>query len=640
MAPTAAGSPGGAIGPRCGRRGASAGANLAHDRAPSAEAPVAPYRPGPLASLPVVRTRIARVGPALVALLALAGCSVGGGVPEAGDTTTTTAVATTTTTTEPPPVVCEETSFLPAIGDEAQVDRLTGADPVAAAVGFSAETFECAVDAVVVAAADLDGVALAARLAAALGGPLLFARPTPAPALEAELARLMPQRVWLVGEGIEMGAVPEGAELKQLSGDPLLLAEQVFEFVGGTTPALTLPDEPGPRTVAVAVQALTQGNALRPPAPPATSTSTSSSTTTTTLPPAAGPTEPLPVVLAGTGRRGVAWLVDAGRPALALAAAAAAVPSGSLMALVDGTDLRSIPEVGRALHASPPAAVHLVGTVTADASWQLPVLLAGEEIPGGGYLMFPGRRIVAFYGHAWAPELGIMGEHSPAESAALVKPIAAEYAEEGWVVVPGFEIIATVADARAGADGNYSAETSLEDLRPWIETAGAEGLYVILDLQPGRTDFLTQARLYEEFLRLPYVGLALDPEWRLGPNQVHLQQYGSVPASEVNEVSEWLAGLVREEGLPQKMLLLHQFRLSMLPDRESIQSRPELAIVIQMDGQGPLAAKYETWAAVTAGTEGTGWSWGWKNFYDEDSPMATPAQVLALEPSVVYVSYQ
>jgi len=59
-----------------------------------------------------------------------------------------------------------------------------------------------------------------------------------------------------------------------------------------------------------------------------------------------------------------------------------------------------------------------------------------------------------------------------------------------------------------------------------------------------------------------------------------------------------------------------------------------------MDGQGTLEAKYETWSALTADTEEAGWLWGWKNFYDEDSPMATPEEVLALEPVVVYVSFQ
>jgi len=62
----------------------------------------------------------------------------------------------------------------------------------------------------------------------------------------------------------------------------------------------------------------------------------------------------------------------------------------------------------------------------------------------------------------------------------------------------------------------------------------------------GRTDFLTEARRYEDLLREPDVGLALDPEWRLGPDQRHLEQVGTVDASEVNEVSAWLAGIVRD----------------------------------------------------------------------------------------------
>jgi len=165
-------------------------------------------------------------------------------------------------------------------------------------------------------------------------------------------------------------------------------------------------------------------------------------------------------------------------------------------------------------------------------------------------------------------------------------------------------------------------------------------VYVILDLQPGRTDFLTQAQRYEEFLRLPHVGLALDPEWRLRPDQVHLRQIGSVDAEEINRVSDWLSSLVRDERLPQKYFVVHQFRFSMITNREAIATPPELFRVIQMDGQGPLPTKYETYGAITAGQDDVGWAWGWKNFYDEDSPMGTPTEVLAVRPVVVFVSFQ
>src|SRR3712207_6952449 len=42
----------------------------------------------------------------------------------------------------------------------------------------------------------------------------------------------------------------------------------------------------------------------------------------------------------------------------------------------------------------------------------------------------------------------------------------------GTPVVPAFEIIATVASASAGPDGNYSSESDVEALRPWVEAAG------------------------------------------------------------------------------------------------------------------------------------------------------------------------
>src|SRR5699024_5902442 len=110
-------------------------------------------------------------------------------------------------------------------------------------------------------------------------------------------------------------------------------------------------------------------------------------------------------------------------------------------------------------------------------------------------------------------------------------------------VIPALEIIATVASASAGSDGNYSTEMAPETLAPLIDAAAEAGQYVVLDLQPGRSSFVEQAQLYEEFLRQPHVGLALDPEWNLGLDERHLVRVGSVSAEEVNDVIDWLADL-------------------------------------------------------------------------------------------------
>ena len=59
-----------------------------------------------------------------------------------------------------------------------------------------------------------------------------------------------------------------------------------------------------------------------------------------------------------------------------------------------------------------------------------------------------------------------------------------------------------------------------------------------------------------------------------------------------------------------------------------------------MDGQGSIQAKYNTWNALTTMADAEQFHWGWKNFYDEDSPIATPKQVLELSPDPVFVSFQ
>jgi hypothetical protein len=334
------------------------------------------------------------------------------------------------------------------------------------------------------------------------------------------------------------------------------------------------------------------------------------------------------------------WLTAEADPNLAAALAPLAAASGAAVLAIPAGDPRLLgPEIRARLASA--LDVTPIGTFPPDTDWQLASVRSGLELPGGGLTVFPDRRYVAFYGVPGTSALGVLGEQDPAATLARMAPLLAEYETgDGVTVVPSFELIATVASAEAGDDGDYSNEQSVASLRPYVDFAAENGVYVLLDLQPGRTDFLTQARRYEELLRLPHVGLALDPEWRLEPDQVHLRQFGSVDAAEVNEVSAWLAGLVREGALPQKMLLIHQFKLSMVGDRSAIEDRPELALVIQMDGQGPLSTKYETLAALVRGTEGAPWGWGWKNFYDEDSPMATPAQTLQVVPQPVYVSYQ
>ena len=204
-----------------------------------------------------------------------------------------------------------------------------------------------------------------------------------------------------------------------------------------------------------------------------------------------------------------------------------------------------------------------------------------------------------------------------------------------------FEIITTVASSSATDDGDYSYETPIDLLMPWIEAAEANDIYVVLDLQPGRTHFLEQAKRYEELLKRPWVGLALDPEWRLGENERHLRQIGQVQVDEVNEVGAWLADLVATHKLPPKVLTLHQFQTRMIVDRERLDtSRPEVQYLVHVDGQGPQGSKQGTWGVIKRDLPAHTWL-GWKNFEDEDTPMLTPRQTVEqVEPFPQFISYQ
>jgi len=165
-------------------------------------------------------------------------------------------------------------------------------------------------------------------------------------------------------------------------------------------------------------------------------------------------------------------------------------------------------------------------------------------------------------------------------------------------------------------------------------------MYVILDLQPGRASLLAQARRYQSLLRLPDVGLALDPEWKLQPRQLPLQQIGGVSIKEVNSVIRWLAGLTARNRLPQKLLILHQFRLSMILGEQRLDTRQQdLAILIHMDGQGSPASKQQTWEAVTRAAP-PGVFFGWKDFYVKDHPMLGPWQTINRSPRLSMISYQ
>ncbi|MGO1945054.1 MAG: hypothetical protein ACTH1Z_11735 [Ancrocorticia sp.] len=330
-------------------------------------------------------------------------------------------------------------------------------------------------------------------------------------------------------------------------------------------------------------------------------------------------------------------------PGQEVASATIEAASGNVAELPDG-DPRATSETVEAAKASDGGGVLALGEDFGDPDTftaRLATARTAPELPGGGQIAFPGRRMVAAYGSPNIPELGVLGEQDLDESVDLVKELAAEYEDySDEPVIPAMEIITTVASSEAGPDGNYSTELSHDTLKPWIDRAGEEGIYVVLDLQPGTSTFLEQAQMYEDLLKEPHVGLALDSEWRLEEGQRHMAQIGSVDAAEVNETADWLAELTAENDLPQKVFVMHQFSMSMITDRQDLDtSHEELAMILHADGHGTPDLKMGTWNALQEGLP-KGIGMAWKNFYDEDSPTFTPEQTMDVEPKPWFVSYQ
>ena len=260
------------------------------------------------------------------------------------------------------------------------------------------------------------------------------------------------------------------------------------------------------------------------------------------------------------------------------------------------------------------------------------------ELPRGGRRIFPRHQVVAFYGAPQAAELGTLGIGSPREAGRRLERQARAYKRPGRPVLPAFELIATVANGAPGSDGRYRTRQKPSLIRRYLTAARKAKALLLLDIQPGRADFLSEMRALEPYLREPDVGLALDPEWHVGPGQVPGQVLGSVDAAVVNQVSARLAQIVRERRLPEKLLVVHQFTNGMVRGRERLARRPGVPIVLDVDGFGTRAQKIAKYRELTRGTRG--FVSGLKLFYREDVGLMQPREVLRLRPQPQLVIYE
>jgi hypothetical protein len=255
--------------------------------------------------------------------------------------------------------------------------------------------------------------------------------------------------------------------------------------------------------------------------------------------------------------------------------------------------------------------------------------------------VFPHYRLVGFAGHPGSAALGRLGIGRLDDRAREIDRVARPYAD-GRAILPVLELIATVVQGSPGRDGEYRTRSSDALIAKHLAAARKARGLLLLNIQPGRADFLTEVRAYAKWLKEPDVGVALDPEWAMGPGQVPMKVFGHTTGKEIDAVARYLSGLVGQNDLPQKVLVFHQLAPAVVRGESAIHSHPGVVVVKSVDGIGSRGMKEETYRKLTRNLPKAVHA-GFKLFYDEDrrsGALMTPKQVLALKPQPEYVLYE
>lgn len=246
--------------------------------------------------------------------------------------------------------------------------------------------------------------------------------------------------------------------------------------------------------------------------------------------------------------------------------------------------------------------------------------------------------LVTWYGNPRSSRMGILGEQTGAERAAALRNQAMAYAPlTSKRMLMAYHLVAVVAQCTAGADGLWRRRETADVIRALLAEARANGFRLVLDIQPGRSSVANEVAALAPFLAEPDVDLALDPEFSVSECEVPGKQIGRLRAADVNAAIDRLEAIIAARSLPPKILIVHQFRLDMLPDKARIRRSAVVDVVLNMDGFGSQSLKRSSYQAVMRQPLPFA---GIKLFYRQDTNLFTPAQVMSLRPTPAVVIYQ
>lgn len=246
--------------------------------------------------------------------------------------------------------------------------------------------------------------------------------------------------------------------------------------------------------------------------------------------------------------------------------------------------------------------------------------------------------LVTWYGNPHTPKMGVLGEYRGEELAkGLVEQARAYEAVTTRRVQPAYELVTIVAQGTPGADGLWRRRESKKVIDQMLAEARAHHFKLVLDVQVGHSTVESELEYIRKYLEEPDVYLALDPEFHMWEGQRPGHVIGHTLADDINYSIDLLDAIIAAKNLPPKVLIVHQFTMNMLPDKEKVKESARVDVALDMDGWGDRPLKLAIYRMVTRKPLEFA---AIKLFYRKDSNMLAPAEALGLKPSPAVVIYQ
>ena len=259
--------------------------------------------------------------------------------------------------------------------------------------------------------------------------------------------------------------------------------------------------------------------------------------------------------------------------------------------------------------------------------------------------ILPYKRVVAYYGNLYSKQMGVLGEYPPDTLWQMLRREMAAWqkADPSTPVVPAIHYICTTAQGSPGRDSLWRLRMPRKQIDSALKIAAMGDALVFLDIQVALSNVQAEVPVIEEYLKLPHVHLAIDPEFMMHGGKRPGSVIGSMDASQINWCAKYLQRIVRENNLPPKMLVIHRFTTSMVKNSSEIKPLPEVQIIMDMDGWGSPRLKRSTynWCIYREPVQFTGFKLFYKNdLKQEPHRLLTPEEVLKLSPKPIYIQYQ